>query len=402
MARIKTYVIDTNITDQDIVIGSDVDNNSETKNFSVVDLREYILSGLEPEVGGNLKITTIVDNDSLQLTPEGYFNNSVTPITVLHYEIVFLILNGKTFIFRKNNDIYGLGETQVVNSDFTEIDITSVISANLQNLNSVLTTGNESILDAKIGELFLWDTNNAGYGGVTGYDDKVNFIGSSTGELGNIGVNELVLVDSNSTYKSTLFVPTISDDRIAALQNKTGILAYMDDIPDVPVQDLTAGTNVTITEVSGNYTINSTTYSPLFVTNSILRNSVSNTTFFSGGGEFSYSALVYDIDSIRVAFNSNVQLSGLLTSSDVFARMYIHYENGFVDGVDVLLSGITISGSNVTFNFPIATYWSDVVGERISLIDITIKPNALSSASGTIFEGSMSSALSKYYTRLAV
>jgi hypothetical protein len=92
MARIKTYAIDTLISDNDIVIGSDNDNFDQTKNYQVSALREYVLSGLDPETGGNLKITTIVDNDSEETTPEDYFNNSETPIIVLHYEIVFLIL----------------------------------------------------------------------------------------------------------------------------------------------------------------------------------------------------------------------------------------------------------------------------------------------------------------------
>ena len=150
MARIKTYAIDTLISDNDIVIGSDKDNFDQTKNYQVSALREYVLGGLGPETGGNLKITTIVDNDSEETTPEDYFNNSVTPIIVLQYEIVFLILNGRTFIFRKNNDTYGVDETQVVSGDFTEIDITSVINANLQDLDSVLEQGNVSFRNAKI------------------------------------------------------------------------------------------------------------------------------------------------------------------------------------------------------------------------------------------------------------
>ena len=44
----------------------------------------------------------------------------------------------KTYIFRKNNATYGVGESQAVSDDFTEIDVTSVINANLQDLDSVL------------------------------------------------------------------------------------------------------------------------------------------------------------------------------------------------------------------------------------------------------------------------
>jgi hypothetical protein len=401
MARIKTYIVDANITDNDIVIGSDADNSNETKNFNIGGLREYILSGLDPEVGGNLKITTIVDNDSLEVTPEDYFNNSVSPIIVLHYEIVFLILNGRTYIFRKNNDVYGVGETQVVSGDFTEIDITSVINANLQDLDSVLNAGNESILDAKIGALNLWDSTNSSYGGVNGYDDKITFIGSNTGELGNIGVNELVLLDSNSAYKSTISVPTISANRTATLQNKDGTIAYIDDIPSVPIQSLIEGDNITITEDSGDFTISSTIYTPVYVLDTELRDSVSNTTFFNGGGEFSYDASLYDVNSIGVTFNNDVELNGLIPSGDVFARMYIQFENGVVNAFEVLVSDVTINSNYVSFDFPLATYWSNLVGERIALLDITIKPKAVSLLNGTVFDGSISNSVSKYYTKLS-
>jgi len=46
MTKIKLYPIDTNITDDDIVIGSDAENSDETKNFSVGDIKTHILAEL--------------------------------------------------------------------------------------------------------------------------------------------------------------------------------------------------------------------------------------------------------------------------------------------------------------------------------------------------------------------
>ena len=43
MAKIRNYVTDNNITDQDIVVGSDGDNSGVTKNFNVSALKDYIL-----------------------------------------------------------------------------------------------------------------------------------------------------------------------------------------------------------------------------------------------------------------------------------------------------------------------------------------------------------------------
>ena len=44
MARIETYPEDNNIQDNDIVLGSDGDDNSKTKNYKVGDLVSYLLN----------------------------------------------------------------------------------------------------------------------------------------------------------------------------------------------------------------------------------------------------------------------------------------------------------------------------------------------------------------------
>jgi hypothetical protein len=127
MARIKTYPIDNVVTDNDIVIGSDFNDLEKTKNYSVGALREYINSGLDPETGGQLKITTLtVENNSFS-TPNLYVNQLNPALVVLQYEIVFIILNGKTWVFRRNDNTFGLGQTQTVLSDFTFFDVSQAV-----------------------------------------------------------------------------------------------------------------------------------------------------------------------------------------------------------------------------------------------------------------------------------
>lgn len=48
MTKIKLYPVDTNISDDDILIGSDAENSDETKNFSIGDMKTYILNGVVP------------------------------------------------------------------------------------------------------------------------------------------------------------------------------------------------------------------------------------------------------------------------------------------------------------------------------------------------------------------
>lgn len=45
MTKISLYPVDTNIEDDDILIGSDKENSDETKNFSVGDIKTHILAG---------------------------------------------------------------------------------------------------------------------------------------------------------------------------------------------------------------------------------------------------------------------------------------------------------------------------------------------------------------------
>lgn len=401
MARIKTYTVDTTVSDKDIVIGTDGDNNGKTKNFQVSDLRQYLLSGLDPETGGNLKITTISATDEVNLTPEDYFNNSEEPIVVLHYEIVFLILNGRTFIFRKNNDIYGVGETQVISSDFTEIDITSVITSSLeaQDLDTVLSQGNESLRDAKINRIYLWDTHdNIDYGSyITGHKNRVNFYQNNNNlNLGYFG-DKLMMIKSGQ-YEYKLSFPIISSDKIAYFQNLSGTVAYLSDIDDaiegisVGVLDIeSSDETVFVTSNDGVYDL-SVGYRT-YVTNTQLRDSLTNTVFYQQGGVFDFDTDTIPINSVRFQFNRSI---GSLLESGNYGIVYFLYEDGSVNYYLLQFSDVVVSGNTLTAVFPLEDYWSDVVGQRLSVIDLTLYPDCVKAVGGNYFEGGISGTISKY------
>ena len=397
MAKIKTYTIDNIISDKDVVIGSDADNSNETKNFQVSDLRQYLLSGLEPQTGGNLKITTIVSNNVLYTTPQSYFNSSVTPIVVLKYEIIFLILNGKTFIFRKNNDTYGVGGTQTVSSDFTEVDTTATINANLQDLDSVLSEGNISTQDAKVGGLYIYNTNTPSGGGyvyITGDKNRFNFFNNIGVEYGHITQDSIRLEDLTTNYGFNISKPsTLTGNYVATFQNATGTVAYLSNIPSVPVTDVNAGNNVTVTDVAGVYTVNAVIPTPAYVINTMLRDSLTNTTMYQGGGVFDFNPVSNITNSVRIQFNDNISS---LISSGTYGIVYFLYENGRSNAYPINFSDVTISGANLTFSFPLADYWSETVGDRVSAIDVTLKPECVTLVGGEKFQGNISGTLSKY------
>lgn len=400
MARIKTYTVDTTVSDKDIVIGTDGDNNGKTKNFQVSDLRQYLLSGLDPETGGNLKITTISATDEVNLTPEDYFNNSEEPIVVLHYEIVFLILNGRTFIFRKNNDIYGVGETQVISSDFTEIDITSVITSSLeaQDLDTVLSQGNESLRNAKINRIYLWDTyNNTDYGSyMTGYKNRVNFYQNDDSYLGHFGEYQVMI--SSNQYEYKLLVPSISSSKTATFQNASGTVAYLSDIDDA-IEGISLGaldiesTDQTVSITSNDGVYNLSVGYRTYVTNTQLIDSLTNTVFYQQGGVFNFDTDTIPINSVRFQFNRNI---GSSLESGNYGIVYFLYEDGSVNYYLLQLSDVVVSGNTLTAVFPLEEYWSDVVGQRLSVIDLTLYPDCVKAIRGNPFEGGISGTISKY------
>ena len=407
MARIKTYVIDNIISDNDIIIGSDFDNSLQTKNFQVSNLRQYMLSGLEPEIGGNLKITTIVDNESEYETPEDYFNNADPNIIVLHYEIVFLILNGRTFIFRKNNDIYGVGETQVISSDFTEIDITSVINANLQDLDSVLTEGNESLLDAYIGSLYLYNPHvmsGNGHVSITGNKNRVNFFDNEGVELGYVTQDTLRLNDLSTIFSFQIKKPSeLVDNRTATFQDASGTVAYLSDIPEVNVVDIVAGDNISVTEDEGVFTINALGNQGPSIETIQLRNSLSNTTYFdSEDCVFDYDEITSPINSIRIVFDENVSYGTVFPNETILGRALFYYQNGSIEYLDLIKEDSNVSSNYIQFGIPFSEYWSlfgNSDGNKLTGVSFSLKPKVVkSTADNVYFDGNVSNFFVKFIT----
>jgi hypothetical protein len=391
MSRIKTYELDPLISDKDKVIGTDADNQNQTKNFKLKDLKAYMLSGLEPEVGGNLKITTIVDNDSEETTPEDYFNNLDPALTVLSYEIIFLILNGRTFIFRKNGDTYGIDETQTTASDFTEIDITSVINANLQDLDSVLTQGNSApTKDAKVRNLYLWDNDtDTEYGAfLDGSEGRVNTYDGEGNYLVGLEADRIFHYSNNFLFD--VVVPFITEAHTATYQASSGTIAYLDDIPEVLVSGIVSGDNITVTEgTPGVFTIDGVSQTSFYCTETYLRDSVTNTNYFNNGGYFTYNETTAPIDSIRLVFNQNISFV-----DETIDVGYIHIWGEGLFNYDSDLANITDNYIDIPFDFE--EYFSGVLVNGASFIDITMYPDVIEGENGVVFNGTLPTSISRY------
>lgn len=111
----------------------------------------------------------------------------------------------------------------------------------IPTLDEVLTAGNDSLLNANINELGLWDNfTPSGYAKVFANKNRINFEGKSGVAFGYIGLDTIAFLD-NSIYSFQIKKPTVlSNNHTAFLQNTSGTIAYLGDIP-TPISLTTIG-----------------------------------------------------------------------------------------------------------------------------------------------------------------
>ena len=111
----------------------------------------------------------------------------------------------------------------------------------IPTLDEVLTAGNDSLLNANINELGLWDNfTPTGYAKIYANNNRINFEGKSGVSFGYIGLDTFAFLD-NSIYSFQIKKPTVlSNNHTAFLQNTSGTIAYLGDIP-TPISLTTIG-----------------------------------------------------------------------------------------------------------------------------------------------------------------
>ena len=126
--------------------------------------------------------------------------------------------------------------------------IGSYISTNhASTLNQVLTAGNESLLDAKVGGVYLYNVNapsGNGYTYITGNKNRFNFYNNVDFNLANLAQSTLTFIDPVVVSRQfQIGVPSgITANRIATFQDASGTIAYLSDITSISLnQVLTAG-----------------------------------------------------------------------------------------------------------------------------------------------------------------
>jgi hypothetical protein len=211
---------------------------------------------LAPFTTPGLAAVTAVDNTTtLDIYANSFYTN--TGYGLLDDGTVI----GETFQFPSTLsyiDYNGAGFNvwQLPNQSGTIALLSDITGAN--DLNSVLTNGNISQIDAKVGGIFLYNPNvpsGNGYVYITGDKNRFNFYNNANVNFGNISQDSLVLIDSvvPSRQFQIKKPATIGATRTATFQDASGTVAYTSDIPAsgyLP-QTTASGTDVYTASVSG-------------------------------------------------------------------------------------------------------------------------------------------------------
>lgn len=217
MAIIYSYPETTDLLPTDMLVGTSTirvagKKKNITKNFTLDALRGFILQGYSTVTWGSIT-GTLSNQTDLQAALNAKQNN-ITLTTVGSSGAATLI--GSTL----NIPNYAGG-------------------SGTSTLNQVLTAGNTSLLNAKIGELYLYDTASADYGRIIYNDSSL----ISYDHLGNIDFRfsstDNAFTMYNSTNKGANFiVSALTATRNYTLPNATGTIALTSDIPIVSTPTL--------------------------------------------------------------------------------------------------------------------------------------------------------------------
>lgn len=377
MARIKTYPIDNVITDNDIVIGSDFNDLEKTKNYSVGDLRNYINSGLDPETGGQLKITTLTVENNAFATPNLYVNQLNPALTILQYEIVFIILNGKTWVFRKNDGVFGFEETQTILSDFTFFDVSQAVPT--PNLEEVLAAGNVGNNLAFLNSLELLDVPAGLYSDISSVNNE--FIYKDTKNQGARASFQSFTYDNN-VNKFFVNSPNSGnfDNATATFQNSSGTIAYLSNIPTPNVQDIVGSASINVETLSGGTFRLSTipqNVTPLYVTQTQVYTTTTNESLVTNGGGVNIPD-VFTTEELqfRVVFNDSIARNEDFALNNIaFVNVWLRNNLGVVrcDRFSFAYAGTSIVGGNtLVIPIPRGTF---VISDEILKITLSIQPD---------------------------
>jgi hypothetical protein len=152
------------------------------------------------------------------------------------------------------------GQPKNATKNFSIADLTGFIKQNI-SLNDVLLVDNVSLLDAKIGKLYLYDTPVVDYGNISLNQNRFSFNTVTHSEVFR-AQRDMFSSFSSLGYRGSFEVSNITTNRIWDFPDKSGTVALLSDVPVVStptLQDVTDEGNATTNTIqvagitSGNF-----------------------------------------------------------------------------------------------------------------------------------------------------
>lgn len=231
MARIRTYGTDSVIQDTDILLGSDSLYQFETANFAVGAIKTHILTSVAlsyvPYTGAtgsiNIGANDIYTTGGARLGDDG---------TV--WGIAFTFAN----FYSSLQDTSSSQHVWLLPDQSGTIALLSDITS-VNTLNDVLTNDNVSQIDAFVGDIGLYNNHapsGNGYVSITGNKNRFNFYNVVETLYAYISQDTIYLDDFGSLYGMQIKKPaSLTATRTATFQDASGTVAYLSDIPPVPI-----------------------------------------------------------------------------------------------------------------------------------------------------------------------
>jgi len=152
------------------------------------------------------------------------------------------VLSTDTLVCTSTTLVGGKTKNQTKSLSIAKLS-TYVITNSSNNLNQVLTNGNTSLLDAKIGELYLYDGPNVNYAKISIQDDLFSVIRATSGTGMFFVDNGYSFTINNGTANATIINP-LTVSRTYTLPDKSGTFALTSDLTNLvttnTVQTITA------------------------------------------------------------------------------------------------------------------------------------------------------------------
>lgn len=286
MAIGNYYPVNLTISDNDLFLGTN-GNSNNTVNYTAQAVADYLNTNAKVSIGGQLSFrfdTVPGIAKTISFNGGGGDNTPFSSITQLIVSstdasgadiTIFLnyLVNGEILLAQQNQPnnfgnykitaytpfaapyFYALqlqyigGNGNIMEDKYYDLSPFVLSgSGNIPTLNQVLTAGNVSLLNAKIGVLYGYDTNNLDYGTLEFYDSGVVIKGAATNQLlfYNDGLGAVRF--SNGAYTPMLNFSGVGNN-VYTFQNANGTVAFLSDIPSIFPNALTRvnDTNVTLT-----------------------------------------------------------------------------------------------------------------------------------------------------------